>query len=256
MKNPPKDVPALYVEGSDDISAIAALLRRHGYDTKRGKKHLFIAHAGDEASDSTGSDSELFDAMSDRVKSNPPQPCGFVFDIDIETTKRWDRVKSKLQSIVNNLIDFNEPLPKTCESAAKQGYIGHVKGYAKPFGVWLMPDCKTDGQKIEHLVQSLIPANDAIFKYALECTTVVPKLVDDSNAAIVDPHKKLKCFAEKDRIKAEVRAWLAWQEEPGQPFGAAITRRYLGHDSLQANAFLEWLSRLYGFQFPGPDPLP
>lgn len=58
MKKPPKGVPALYVEGADDISAIAALLRRHGFDSKRGKRHLFISHAGDDASESTGSDSE------------------------------------------------------------------------------------------------------------------------------------------------------------------------------------------------------
>jgi hypothetical protein len=256
MRNPPKDVPALYVEGADDISAIAALLRRHGYDTKRGKKHLFIAHAGDDAGESTGSDGELFDVMPDVIKSNPAQPCGFVFDIDIEVAKRWERAKGRLQTIVSNLIEFSHPLPDRCTSSSKPGYIGQVKGYAKSFGVWLMPDCQTDDQKLEHLVESLIPANDAILLYAKQCTAAFPKLVSDANATITDAQRKVKCFAEKDRIKAEIRTWLAWQEEPGQPFGAAITRRYLGNDSPQALAFLDWLSRLYGFSFPGPDPIP
>ncbi len=194
--------------------------------------------------------------MPDLIKSNPDQPCGFVFDIDIETDQRWNRVKSRLSSLVDGSIDFGQPLPIQCASDGKDGFIGHVKGYAKPFGVWLMPDCKSDGQKLEHLVRSLIPTDDAILEHAKRCTAAVPKLVDEANAITSAPQKLLRCFSEKDRIKAEIRTWLAWQEESGQPFGAAITKNSLAHDSPQAVAFLDWLSRLFGFKYPGPDPLP
>lgn len=253
MRNPPQGIPALYVEGADDISAIAALLRRHGYDTQRGKKHLFIAHAGDEASGSTGSDNELFEAMPDVVKSNPPAPCGFVFDIDIEASRRWDRVKARLESVLSDLIKFEKPLPADCSLDGNPGFIGKIAGYAMPFGVWLMPDCRSDNQKLEHLLQSLVPAGDVILEHAKATTSAFPKLVDDANSAMSSDKPKLRCFAEKDRVKAEIRAWLAWQEEPGQPFGAAITSRYLHDDSIQAKAFLRWMSRLYGLEFPGPD---
>ncbi len=35
-------LPLLYVEGKDDVSVVSALLKRHGLDTERGKKYLYI----------------------------------------------------------------------------------------------------------------------------------------------------------------------------------------------------------------------
>ena len=187
--------------------------------------------------------------MPDLIKANPSQSYGFVFDIDIEATKRWEKVKARIESMLDGNIKLASPLPNVCETAGVAGYIGQIHGYAKPFGVWLMPDCKTDGQKLEHLVESLIPTADVLLAHAKKQTAEVPAIVGEANKLIHEPAKRVKYFAEKDRIKAEVRTWLAWQEEPGQPFGAAFTNKYLSHDSPQALAFLGWLSRLYGFNF-------
>ncbi len=248
MKRPPNDIPALYVEGVDDISAIAALMKRHGYDTERGKKHLFITHAGD-THESTGSDTELFKTMPDIIKINTVKACGFVFDIDTDATSRWAKVNDCIESILNNHIQLESPLPSSCITHKSQGYIGKIRGYPQPFGIWLMPDCKTDGQKLEHLIQTLIPSDDPILPHAKTCTSQVQAIVDDANKLLTSSMIKHNCFAKKDKIKAELRAWLAWQDEPGQSFGTAITRKKLQANSPEALAFLDWLSRLYGFKF-------
>jgi hypothetical protein len=251
MRKRPIGIPALYVEGADDISAISGLLKRYDLDTERGKKHLFIRHSGNDAIGSTGSDSELFAELPDRVRENPETPCGFVFDIDIEATTRWARVKQRLESLQASpfRLQFENPLPTGCDTDGLPGFVGKVKGYAHPFGIWLMPDCKTDGQKLEHLIETLIRKDDPILKFAKESTAKVPAIVEEANQLILPPTITFSTFAPKDRINAELRAWLAWQEEPGQPFGAAITNKSLCYDSPEALAFLRWLSRLYGFHF-------
>jgi hypothetical protein len=45
--------------------------------------------------------------------------------------------------------------------------------------------------------------------------------------------------------KAELHAWLAWQEDPGLPFGAAIQRKVFSSESASAMAFLGWFNRLF-----------
>ncbi len=42
-----------------------------------------------------------------------------------------------------------------------------------------------------------------------------------------------------------MRTWLAWQEEPGKPFGTAITARYLDADAPPAKALVDWMRRLF-----------
>ena len=49
-----------------------------------------------------------------------------------------------------------------------------------------------------------------------------------------------------DVIKAEVHSWLAWQGEPGKPYGQAMMARYFQHDAAVAARFVAWFRRLYG----------
>lgn len=236
MRNRPKAVPTLYVEGPDDISAIAALLKRHGYDTEQGKRHLLIR--------AIGSDSELLSVLADTIKSERSLPCGFVLDIDTEARNRWKSVCDRLAFNHDPNIELTEPLPAECSSDGLPGYIGQLKGYPSKFGVWLMPDCKSDGQKLEHLMETLIPSDDPLFPFARQCTTEAARLVDAANQQANLPWER---FTDANKIKAEMRTWLAWRKEPGVPFGAAINDTYLRHDSPQALAFLDWLKRLFRF---------
>ena len=40
--------------------------------------------------------------------------------------------------------------------------------------------------------------------------------------------------------KAVLHTWLAWQKEPGLPYGTAIRARYFRHDSPVAECFVKW----------------
>ena len=52
-------------------------------------------------------------------------------------------------------------------------------------------------------------------------------------------------FSEPDKMKAILHAWLAWQEEPGCPYGTAIRAKYFGDDSPAATKFVAWFRRLF-----------
>ena len=236
MKPRPPNLPALYVEGVDDISTIAGLLNRRGYDTKQGQQHLYIK--------AFGSLDELLDAMQDTIKAERNAPCGFVLDIDIEIKHRWQAVADRLRFEGDPTTKLVTPVDSSCPP---NGYIGNVQGYPHPFGVWLMPDCASDNKKLEDLVATLIPVGDPLRSHAERSTSEAARLIDAANAAAGS--KQWKRFSEPDNIKAQIRCWLAWQKEPGAAFGTAINESILQHNSPEAQAFLNWLGRLYGFRF-------
>ena len=90
----------------------------------------------------------------------------------------------------------------------------------------------TDRGKLEDLLRTLIPADDGLWPHAQAST---------------DKAKKFgAAFGDADRDKASIHCWLAWQKEPGLPFGTAIKAKFFDHDSPQAIAFLRWLRVLYG----------
>jgi hypothetical protein len=94
-----------------------------------------------------------------------------------------------------------------------------------------MPDNQHDG-KLEHFLRTLIDENDPLIGHA-----------QASSVAARDVHGAV--FPEADLIKAVIHAWLAWQEEPGKPYGTAIRSRYFRHDSAAAQLFVWWFCELY-----------
>jgi hypothetical protein len=46
--------------------------------------------------------------------------------------------------------------------------------------------------------------------------------------------------------KALIHTWLAWQRNPGQPMGQAITAQPLDRNEALARAFVAWLNALFG----------
>lgn len=228
------DVPILYVEGKDDISVVNALLFRHGIDTERGKKYLCIRDLE--------SVEELLKAMPDAIKAARSQPVGFVLDIDIKCSHRWQAVHNRLAFTDDPSTKLESPVPTECPPS---GYYGKVKDYPHGFGVWLMPDCKSDGQMLEDLLPSLMSASDPLWPHAQSATEEAARLVEVANTMVSGADQKWKRFSDKVSIKAKIRCGLAWQKEPGVGLGAAINDHILGHDSPQAIAFLKWLKELY-----------
>ena len=42
-----------------------------------------------------------------------------------------------------------------------------------------------------------------------------------------------------------IHTWLAWQDDPGRPFGQAVTKRYFDSDGPHVQGLLDWLTRLF-----------
>ena len=120
--------------------------------------------------------------------------------------------------------------------------------YKSQFGIWLMPDCRTSEQKLEDLVATLIPEGHPLWAMAKQQTEVAAQTFDESHwkSGGSGPGR----FRAVDLLKAQLHCWLAWQDEPGLPFGAAVNNRILGHDSTGALNFMDWLRRLYSLQVP------
>jgi hypothetical protein len=101
------------------------------------------------------------------------------------------------------------------------------------FGVWLMPNNELPG-KLEDFLSFLVPQHDKLLPFVEGFLDGLPSR-DDCNAR----------FPDKDRVKASIHAWLAVQDEPGKPMGAAITARYLDADASMATELVAWLKRLF-----------
>ncbi len=66
-----------------------------------------------------------------------------------------------------------------------------------------MPDCATDGQKLEDLCSSLIPQDDPLWPHARACVAEAARLFAQANAARVAA-QRCQRFRDVDRVKAEL----------------------------------------------------
>jgi hypothetical protein len=144
---------------------------------------------------------------------------GLVVDADEDCHARWTSIK-------NILSQFQCVAPERCPPG---GWV-QTTGAGVRVGVWVMPN-NVDPGKLETFLAALVPQEDAVWPWAREATE--------------GAKSRGAGFPEKDRIKAEIHAWLAWQEEPGKPFGTSVKAGYFRHDVPEAQAWLGWFRRLF-----------
>ena len=207
---------SLHVEGRDDTFSLVNLVIRHGvdYDPKPWP-------AAFPEFKEIGSIQGLLDGMETAVKLSTGRVIGFVLDADSPLLSRWQAVRDRIQRV--GVDTPKEPPP--------EGFIGHSSTYRSTVGVWLMPDNQHDG-KLETLLKTLIDEHDVLIDHATKATNTATGLGAK--------------FSEVDHIKAVLHTWLAWQQEPGRPYGTAIRAKYFRHESPAAVAFVAWFKRLYG----------
>lgn len=94
-----------------------------------------------------------------------------------------------------------------------------------------MPDNNNNGI-LEDFVAFLIPTGD--------------KLLPEVDSALKNIEKKgLNMYKSIHHSKARIHTWLAWQEDPGTPMGAAVTKKYLTTTPPICKKFVDWLNALY-----------
>jgi hypothetical protein len=206
----------LRVEGPDDLYTIRELLFLHGIDYKTTQLPREVPEIS-----ASGGVTEMLRGMGDQVRATVDQVVGFVLDADSPLDSRWEAVRGQL----------DRARVQTPERPPPEGFIAQLRAPKGKLGVWLMPDNQQDG-KLETLLQTLVREEDTLIGHAEHSTEAAKRL----GAKFTDP----------DQAKAVLHAWLAWQEEPGLPYGTAIRAKYFRHDSPAALAFVAWFRKLYG----------
>lgn len=216
---PTSERSILYVEGKDDLHVVTHLFRRHGIDTTPNVPELKKTD-GKEA---------LLNMIKTAVQVSGGRSVGFVLDADDRPQDGWSTVRGRLQECE---LDPPKHMPAN-------GYVAHVDKYKARVGVWLMPDNRRAGA-LEQFLTDLVPQGDLLLKFAKSSTE--------------EARSKGAKFPETKRSKAVLQTWLAWQEDPGLPYGSAINAQFFRHDSPAARTFVKWYERLFVEESCGASP--
>jgi uncharacterized protein DUF3226 len=207
LRQASKPVNCLLVEGSHDKHVLWSLLEHYEIP------EVFRVEAKE------GIDI-LLNTLDMELERSGLTRLGIVVDTDSDVQSRWEALRHRLiqcgyqtvplQPSTNGTIILEEDLPVV--------------------GIWLMPENTLPGM-LEDFLHLLVPDGDKLWLLAEEVVLQV---------------EAQECrFRPTYRSKVKMHTWLAWQEEPGKPFGQAITARYLDADAPYAQKLVTWLRNLF-----------
>ena len=201
------------------------ILLVEGKDDEHVLKHI-CGNRGIPELDSVepiGGAERLLDHFPIRLKRSKDEgdTIGVVIDADTDLDARWQGIQERLtQAGYQNVPALPNPHGTILDPSDEP--------ILPKFGVWIMPNNKTPGI-LEDFLQFLVPQPDSLMKHANTSVNSVPE----------------QRFTDLDRPKALMHTWLAWQEEPGKPYGTAITAKFLDPSQPQADILASWLKRLF-----------
>jgi hypothetical protein len=214
VKRPAGTSKQLVVEGYDDLFSVVGLMRAHipwPQDATSAPVYIEIGKSADEILEN--------DYLTTILKSRAIKELGIMLDADTKPNGRYSRIQQLLSSVFPGLPD---KMPSS-------GLV--IDNGTKRFGAWIMPDNSSDGY-LEDFLRYLVPdQSEPLWKYATESV---------ATAKSIGP-----CYRECHMSKANLYTWLAWQDEPGQTPGMALTKKILDPHSLSAAIFVEWFRKLY-----------
>lgn len=198
----------LLVEGYNDQYVLRGLLRQNAIPCAipRRDKEADAFDTDVIVIDQAGSVERLFERLEVTLDDGDLMQLGVVVDADTNVAARWEALCGIFTRFGG--VDLPKtPTPAGTLIVLQQPYR------VLPVGVWIMPDNQVPGI-LENFVSFLIPdAELPLWQKAQECVdSILPEQ---------------RHFSEVDVPKAQVHTWLAWQKEPGQPLGIAMTARYL-----------------------------
>jgi hypothetical protein len=148
---------------------------------------------------------------------------GLVIDANADCAARWQALRDRLVAAGYQGVPDVPSLTGTMLPAPENTLLPRV-------GVWIMPDNQSQGM-LEDFLRFLIPAGSRLFEH-----------VQASVSAIPEADRR---FDLHDEPKALIHTWLAWQEEPGLPYGTAIKARYLDSGVPPVDLLVSWLKNLF-----------
>jgi hypothetical protein len=197
----------LLVEGSNDCHVVMSLCNIHDVPETFG-----LYECG-------GKEQVLKRLNALIVQPESPQTIGVILDADSGVDDRWISIKAKLRH-------YAYPFPALPET---QGTIIEAQDTLPRLGFWLMPNNQMKGM---------------LEDFCLEM--IEQRAHETAQAAVENAQAEGICtFQATHFSKAIVHTYLAWQDEPGRPLGQAITCQALRPHTETAQAFIEWLNRLF-----------
>jgi len=200
----------LLVEGTDDEHVVRHLCRHHGLEDAF------------EIKDCGGFD-QLRKDFPVRLKASEINAIGVLVDANTNIQARWDSLRNHLVSAGYNSVPR---LP------VREGFAAEPPPdtLLPRVGIWLMPDNSANGA-LEDFLSLLVPMSDPLLDHARVSIDGIPA--------------EHRLFKDRDAKKALIHTWLAWQQEPGRPYGTAIKAGYLDAGEPKIADFVKWLRKLF-----------
>ena len=204
----------LLVEGHDDLFSVAGLMRHFVKWPDNKDEFPVWIEVGYGATNIL--QKHYIPAM---LKEANTKVLGVMLDADLD-------VKGRFESFRNLCVDFFPKIPKQLPESGL--IVNNDDG--KRVGLWIMPDNVSKGA-IEMFLKYLVPdTSDSEWQHAVKSTNEAKKLGCKYKDCHVD--------------KANLYSWLAWQDEPGQSPGKALTRKILDPNAPSAKPFVKWFMDL------------
>jgi hypothetical protein len=169
-----------------------------------------------------GGISEILDRdfINTKVKESGLEILGIMIDADENPGGRWESLRSIFEYLLSD-IPMNIP---------SKGFIGKSNNGLR-IGFWIMPNCSSKGM-LEDFLQYLVPD---------DCQD----LWNHAQASFRSALKYGAPCQNSHASKAAIHTWLAWQEPPGERFGAALSQKILDPHADSAMPFVGWFKKLY-----------
>lgn len=215
----------LLVEGPDDRNTVIHFMRpvlEGGWPPKTWPV---------EVKELGGSDSEkLASELRAYAKQEGLRCLGIVLDADTRTD---DQPAAQAQYLrIKQALEKSEfpGIGELPEKLNPEGLIHDAPGELR-IGVWIMPNNEDPGM-LEDFLLEFVPQDGQALK-------------DYANEAVARAKQLGAPFKPVHRRKAEAHTYLAWQDEPGKPFGQAIQARFFETNHELGRAFQDWFINLF-----------
>ena len=213
MTRTPKKI--LLVEGKDELRLIPELMEKNGVIWKINGKT--VVHIEDrDGKENLVNSTEI----SAQLKEAELSMLGIIIDADEDPLGSWQSIRN---ASLKSIPDIPEILPE-------DGLI-HTTSKGIKFGIWIMPDNKTEGMLETFLAYLISSEKEELWQFAQRVT----QEAKSKDAPFKDSH----CD------KANIYTWLAWQNPPGRQLHQSITERILKPDHPNAEKFVTWFKTLY-----------
>ena len=205
----------LLVEGKQDARVIPYLIEANGIVWEINKKP--VVYIRDCEGNNNLVDSDI---IISELQASGLSVLGIIIDADDDPSTSW-------QSIISASLMSIPDIPKVLP---EEGLI-HTTPEGIKFGIWIMPDNKMRGMLETFLTYMIPTGNEDLWEFVQEVTQ--------------EARSKGATFKNVHQDKANIYAWLAWQDPPGRQLHNAIMERILNPQHPNAQKFVTWFKTLY-----------